>query len=83
MCAVSTVCYLVCSFIPDAGLWRLILKFLTAIVLSNILLILIYFKTREFQDAYTLAKKMLHKMRKKNAETIPATQNEEPSKTDL
>ena len=83
MCAVSAVCYLVCSFIPDAGLWWLILKFLTAIVLSNILLILIYFKTREFQDAYALAKKMLHKMRKKNAEPISATQNEKPSKTDL
>lgn len=69
MCAVSAVCYLVSTLIPDANIWWLILKFVVVIVLSNILLILAYFKTKEFKGAFGLAKKMLHKLSKKS-ETV-------------
>lgn len=65
MLGACAVCYFVCSLIPDGNIWLLIAKFAACIALSNVLLILAYFKTKEFKDLWKMGKGMLGKIFKK------------------
>lgn len=49
----------VCYLIPDGNIWLLIAKFAVCIILSNILLILCYFKTKEFKEVLIIVKKII------------------------
>lgn len=59
MCAGCVITYFICSFIPDGSIWMLILKFIVCIVVSNMLLILAYFPTKEFKELFELLKKFV------------------------
>lgn len=59
VCAV--ICYFVCSLIPDGNIWLLIAKFVACIVLSNLLLIGIYCRTKEFKELWSMGKEMIKK----------------------
>ncbi len=56
---VSTACLSVCSLIPDTGWGTLILKALIITVVANILFLLIYFKTKEFEQTKELVKRII------------------------
>lgn len=62
MVASCAICYFVCAFIPDGGIWWLILKFAVCIVLSNVLLILAYSWTKEFKELFAIGKSFLKNM---------------------
>lgn len=59
MCAGCVITYFICSFIPDGSIWMLILKFIVCIVVSNMILILAYFPTKEFKELFELLKKFV------------------------
>ena len=59
MVCVAIICYVVCTYIPDASIWWLICKFAVCIVLSNILLVVAYFKTNEFKEVWQLLKDII------------------------
>lgn len=59
MIAVGIICFCVCSFIPDGGIWLLILKFVTCGILCLALLTITYLPTKEFKECSVLAKNFL------------------------
>jgi len=65
MVAGAVICYFVCLFIPDGGIWWLILKFATCIILSNVILILAYLPTKEFKELWQMGKNVLKSIFKK------------------
>jgi len=60
-----TVIYLICIFIPNGGILWLILKFVICITLSNLILILAYFPTKEFKELWGMLKNILKKFKNK------------------
>ena len=60
----------VCHFIPDFNLWWYILKVVVCVVLTNILFLLFYFKTKEFKDIMEIVKKFFrNKFKSKEKQT--------------
>ena len=70
MIAGAVICYFVCSFIPDGGIWWLILKFATCIILSNLILIMAYMPTKEFKDLWQMGKNMLKTLFKRKKKKV-------------
>ena len=70
MIAGAVICYFVCSFIPDGGIWWLILKFATCIILSNVILIIAYMPTKEFKDLWQMGKNMLKTLFKRKKKKV-------------
>ena len=64
VCGVLT--YFVCSFIPDLGIWWLILKFMVCMLLSAGLLIIAYMPSKEFKQLFNIGIVFLKKYSKKN-----------------
>ncbi len=56
MILIGTICYIVCSFIPDGGIWLLLAKFATCIPLCAILLIIAYLPNKEFKQTWSMCK---------------------------
>lgn len=57
------ICYKIISFINITGLMGLILKSITIVILSNILLVLFIFKTNEFKEIYIKLKNLIKKVK--------------------
>lgn len=64
--AVGTICYVVCSFIPDGGIWLLIAKFATCVPLCGILLLITYSPTKEFKELFMMGKNFVKGLFPKN-----------------
>ncbi len=58
--AVCAATYGVCSFIPDGGLVLWLAKALVALVVSGVLLLVIFGRTKRFKEAWAFAKRVLH-----------------------
>lgn len=56
---VAAVCFFVCSFVPDKGIFTLILKGIICAIVSNILFLICYFKTKEFGQVLALVKRII------------------------
>ncbi len=61
---------LVCSFIPDGGIWWFVLRFGVCLILPNVLFLLAYFKTPLFKDCLLLIKRMFKRSTKKETNNI-------------
>lgn len=61
MIAVGAICYFVCSFIPDGGIWLLIAKFATCVPLCGILLLIAYLPSKEFKQTLSTFKSFIKK----------------------
>ncbi|MBR3109436.1 MAG: hypothetical protein IKH30_19950 [Clostridia bacterium] len=58
ICAGATYC--VCSIVPDTGVWGLMMKGFICTVLPNILLFLLYHRTKIFRDSVSWLDKRMH-----------------------
>ena len=61
MIVVGAICYFVCSFIPDGGIWLLIAKFATCVPLCGILLLIAYLPSKEFKQTLSTFKSFIKK----------------------
>jgi len=66
MVIICVITYLICSLIPVGGIWWLILRFAVCILASNILLIIVYFPTKEFKQVFSIGKSLLKNFIKKD-----------------
>ena len=65
MIGVGVICYFVCSFIPDGGIWWLIARFAVCGGVTGLLLIVAYLPTKDFKNSLAWFKDIL-KSRKKS-----------------
>lgn len=56
---VSAACFLVCNMITDTGILTLLLKGVICTVMSNVMFLLIYFKTKEYEQVKSLVKRII------------------------
>jgi len=56
---VCTACYAVCTLIPDNGWGTMLLKALIVTVLSNVLFLLVYCRTKEFEQTKEIVRRIL------------------------
>lgn len=64
-CTTGLVCWFICELIPDGGILLLLVKFIICIIVCNVLLILAYFKTKEFKGLWLYIKKIANRLKKK------------------
>lgn len=62
---VGIITYSVCAFIPDIGIWWLIVKFAVCGLLTLTLLLIAHCRTQEFKECVALAKGFLSKRKNK------------------
>lgn len=67
MIVVCVACYFVCTFIPNAGIWWLIVKFGVCGLLCGGLLVIAYLPTNEFKECFAMFKDFLKKLNKKRS----------------
>lgn len=60
-CIVAVITYLVCNFVNDSGIVSFGIKMILCIVVPNILLTCIYFKTKEFKKALNILERVIPK----------------------
>lgn len=65
MAVTAFICYFVCSFIPDGGIWLFVVKFVSCIILAFILLLLFYFKTKDFKSCVQWLKDVIRNLKDK------------------
>lgn len=58
---VCVVCAIICSYIPDGGIGRLLLKAVVCGVVANVLFALAYFKTPEFAQTMDIVKRLVRR----------------------
>ncbi|MGN0436150.1 MAG: lipopolysaccharide biosynthesis protein [Wujia sp.] len=58
---VATITLLVCNCIPDGGILLLLVKAAICVIVSNILFLLAYFKTKAFQETKAVVIRILHR----------------------
>lgn len=61
---VSVICYFICSFIPNVGLFWLIIRFIICICVTAVLLVISYLPTKEFRSTLYWAKEIIFKSNK-------------------
>ena len=66
MIVVCVISYFVCSFVPDGGIWWLMVRFAVCISLSGVLLLLAYIPTKDFKICAKWVKDILKNKIKKS-----------------
>ncbi len=59
---IASISYTLCYFIPFTGLIKLIINFLIALIIPNILLLIVYHKSEEFNYFKSLVSNMINKI---------------------
>lgn len=62
------VTYFICGLLPEEGAYAFVLKTILAVIVSNLVFIILTFRTKEFKYAMRLMKKYLAKILKRNSE---------------
>lgn len=57
----STLIGIVCNVVPESGIWYFVFRGILAVLISNIVLLLFFFKTSLFKESLEITRKMIKK----------------------